>query len=113
MTSKSLVAGLLAALCILAAPTFASADQTGMAGMHEWRKERGKTCFVDHFHSGSSGVQSTKKAAMRAAIESWFQYTAGEYGTDWARFNRSASRSQRCSKAGDGWECFVESRPCL
>lgn len=113
MTLKSVMVGIVFAVSTLAAPTVVSADQTGLAGMHEWRKERGRTCLVGHFHSGSSGVQRTKKLAMRKAIESWFQYTAGEYGTDWARFRRSASRSKRCMRAEGGWECYVESRPCL
>lgn len=75
----------LACLCLLPM-TYAVADETGFASMHSWRKERGIMCFADHFHSGSGNGQ-TKRAARRAAIKSWREFTALEYGSDWARFS--------------------------
>lgn len=105
---------ILCTACVFTSPAdIAVADQTGMAGMHEWRKERGRWCFTNHYHSGSSGIKSSKRLAQRAALKSWWEYTAGEYGSDWANFRKSASQKKTCSRRGGGWECMVESRPCL
>ncbi len=113
MYGKQILLILCAVLFAVSVSKSATADQTGMAGIHEWVKERGRTCFKNHFHSGSSGVKKTKKAAMRAAIQDWWEYTAGEYGSDWARFRRAASRGKRCTRESGGWSCYVEARPCL
>lgn len=88
------------------------ADETGLASMHDWRRERGKTCMRDHWHYGSSGAHRSKKRARLAAIRSWQNFTAWEYGSDWARFYRSGSRKIRCSRSSAGWSCDVEGRPC-
>jgi hypothetical protein len=90
----------------------ASADETGLASMHAWRRERGRTCMVDHWHYGSSGSHSSKNAAQRAAIRSWQDFTDLEYGSHWARFSRAGSRKVSCSRSGGGWSCNVEGRPC-
>jgi hypothetical protein len=90
----------------------ASADVTGLASMHALRRERGRTCMSDHWHFGSSGQQGSRRAAQRAAIASWQDFTDLEYGSAWARYSRSASRKMSCSRAGSGWSCNVESRPC-
>jgi hypothetical protein len=90
----------------------ASADETGLATMHAWRRERGRTCMVDHWHYGSSGSHSTKTAAQRAAIRSWQDFTDLEYGSHWARFSRAGGRKVGCSRSGGGWSCNVEGRPC-
>lgn len=79
---------LLAFLFAIGART-AVADETGMASIHAWRSERGKVCMAEHFHSGS-GEGRTKKLARKAAFSDWQGFTAWEYGTDWARFSRSA-----------------------
>ncbi len=90
-----------------------SADQTGLAAMHDMRRERGRLCFSDHYHYGSSAGQRTRKAAQRAAMRSWASFTAMEYGSDWARVSRARSKSMRCSRSGGGWGCDFEARPCL
>lgn len=87
-------------------------DQTGVAGMHEWTKERGRTCMKSHFHSGS-GEGKTKAAARRAAIANWQGFTAWEYGSDWASFKVAGSRGISYSRSGRGWSASVEARPCL
>lgn len=92
-------------------PALVSADETGMASMHAWRVERGKTCLVDHFHHGS-GEGRSKAAARKAAITSWQEFTAFEYGLDWAYFRNAASKSIGYSKSADGWSASVEARPC-
>ena len=87
------------------------ADETGLASMHAWRKERGKTCMVDHYHYGS-GTGRTKSRARAAAIDSWQGFTAFEYGTSWAYFRNAASKSIGYKKAAGGWHASVEARPC-
>jgi hypothetical protein len=89
-----------------------SADETGMASMHTWRREGGRTCMSDHWHYGSSGSQGSKAAAQRAAIRSWVDFTDLEYGSNWARWGRAASKRMGCSRSGTGWNCDAEARPC-
>ncbi|MGI9403049.1 MAG: hypothetical protein ACR2OF_00880, partial [Hyphomicrobium sp.] len=55
-------------------------DTTGLAGMHDLRRERGRICMSDHWHYGTSGPQKSKARARRAAIRSWASFTAMEYG---------------------------------
>ena len=101
----------LAVICCatLTAPAFA--DETGLAAMHAWRKEKGKTCMVDHFHHGS-GEGRTKSRARAAAIRSWQEFTAFEYGTNWAYFRYAGSKSIGYTKTAGGWRASVEARPC-
>ena len=91
----------------------AMADDNGMAGtIHDLRRENGKVCQVDHWHYGS-GVGATKKLAMADAVGSWQNFTALEYGSDWARFQRAASRNVSCANTGGGGvSCSIEGRPC-
>ena len=99
------------ALALMFAP--ALADQTGLAAMHDLRKEGGRTCMADHFHSGSSSGKRTRAAAEAEAIRSWADFTALEYGSDWARYGKAGSRSMRCKHSADGWGCDLEARPCV
>ena len=68
------------ALAVMAGPVLA--DQTGLAEMHALRREGGRTCMSDHFHSGSSSGQRSR-AAAETAPRSWADFTALEYGSDW------------------------------
>jgi hypothetical protein len=88
------------------------ADETGLASIHAWRREGGRICMSDHWHFGSSGVQYSKRAAQRAAIRSWQDFTDLEYGSTWARYRRAAGRKMTCSPAVRGWSCDVQARPC-
>ena len=95
---------------VMAVP--ALADDTGFAYMHDLRKEGGRTCFTDHYHYGSGGGP-TKAAAQKAAIGSWASFTDFEYGSDWARFSRAASKGMSCSRTGSGgFDCQIQARPC-
>jgi hypothetical protein len=107
----SILASACAPLAIAALP--AVADDNGMAGaIHDLRREGGKLCQVDHWHYGS-GAGATKKLAMADAVGSWQSFTALEYGSDWARFQKAASKSVSCSKEGSGGvSCAIEGRPC-
>jgi len=89
----------------------AVADDTGFASIHTLRKERGKLCMADHFHSGEGQGRTTRRAKRAAAID-WGGFTGFEYGTDWARFSRAGSRTSKCGRVSGGWSCQVEARPC-
>lgn len=102
---------MLAFITCLIAPVPASADDTGFAYAHDIVKVRGKLCFASHSHGGS-GQGKTKPAALAAAHQDWYAYTAGEYGSDWAHWGKSAARKVNYTKADGGWSATIESRPC-
>lgn len=89
----------------------ALADQTGLAQSHTLRKEGGRLCMADHYHSGM-GDGATKPAAKAAAARAWADFVDFEYGSDWARFGRAASVSVKYTKAEKGWTATIEARPC-
>ena len=91
--------------------TAALADDSGFASMHDLRREGGRTCQVGHYHSGG-GSGRTRKLAEADAIKSWSSFTAFEYGTDWARFSKAASKRMSCSTSSSGYDCNVEARAC-
>jgi hypothetical protein len=103
------VATVTLVLGAIAVPAFA--DDSGLASMHDMRREGGRLCFLDHYHYGN-GSGSTKAAATKDAIASWAGFTDFEYGSDWARYSRAASKRVTCSKSGDGYSCQIEARPC-
>lgn len=105
-----LVAAFFASASTLMLP--ASADETGLAGIHTWIKVGRKTCFGDHLHVGNSSGKSSERRALRAAITSWEEFTAAEYGTDWAYFRNAIKKMKGCSKDSEGWGCTVEGTPC-
>lgn len=104
------LAVLTAAFCATALPVMA--DQTGLAVVHEMRRERGRNCFLDHYHYGNSSGAPTRKAAEVEAISSWSSFVDLEYGSDWARYSRAASKSLKCEESVGKWGCSVEARPC-
>ena len=79
--------------------------------MHDLRKEKGRLCMSDHYHTGG-GTGSTRKAAEADAIKSWQSFTDFEYGSDWARFSKASGKGMSCSQGSSGWDCNVEARPC-
>lgn len=89
----------------------AVADETGLAASHTLRKEGGKLCFADHYHSGS-GDGATKAAARIVAARAWADFVDFEYGSNWARFSRASSVSVKYTKAENGWTAWIEARPC-
>jgi hypothetical protein len=88
-----------------------SYDETGIAGIQSWVKVGRKTCMADHFHDGS-GTGPTRFQAQRAAIRSWAEFTAWEYGSVWGRYSLAASKKATCSREEESWRCAVEARPC-
>jgi hypothetical protein len=103
------LASVAVVLGLIAAP--AAADDSGFAYMHDLRKESGRTCMTDHWHYGN-GSGANKASAQRSAISSWQSFTDFEYGSDWARFSKAASKGISCSKGGSGIDCQVQARPC-
>jgi hypothetical protein len=85
--------------------------ETGVAKIHTWTKVDRKTCMLDHFHYGS-GNGPTRAQAARAAIRSWAEFTAWEYGDPWGRYFMAASKKVTCALGSSGWSCSVEARPC-
>lgn len=102
----------LAAACFALTIPAAMADETGMAGIHDWVKVGRKTCFSDHSHVGSASGQKSQKVALRAAIDDWQGFTAFEYGTDWAYMKNAIKKTKSCERSGAGWSCTVEATPC-
>lgn len=85
---------------------------SGLAAMHDMRREGGRLCFSEHFHYGSSNGEKSAKAAQAAAIASWSDFVIFEYDPSWASFTKSASKDIKCSQGSGGWGCDVSSRPC-
>jgi hypothetical protein len=88
------------------------AQESGLDSLHEQVRVAGKICMLDHFHSGSSAGQSSRKQAEVEAVASWASFTAFEYGNNWGSYRLSESKRMSCSQSGGGWSCTVESRPC-
>jgi hypothetical protein len=104
------VLAVAAAAAICEAPSWA--DQTGLASIHTLRHEGGRLCMADHFHYGSGGPSGSQAAAQREALRSWADFTALEYGSDWAHFGRAGSQRLKCRRSSSGWSCDAEGRPC-
>jgi hypothetical protein len=101
-----------AALLLATLSTSVRADETGLASIHDWRKERGLTCMSDHFHDGAGSGES-RKAAEAKAVASWASFTILEYGTDWGSYQLAGSKKMDCSQAGpNSWSCNVTARAC-
>ena len=84
----------------------------GLAGIHEWVRVGGKVCLKDHYHSGNSAGEKSKKAAEAAAIGSWQSFTGWEYGGAWGSFKNAERKSIKCDGGGTSWSCQVEAIPC-
>lgn len=85
--------------------------ETGIAKIHTWAKVGHKTCMLDHFHYGNASGP-TRAQTERAAIRSWVEFTAWEYGKRWGRYSAAASKKMTCSQRSGTWSCAVEARPC-
>jgi hypothetical protein len=85
--------------------------ETGVARIHAWTKVGSKTCMLDHFHDGS-GSRPTRAQAERAAIRSWADFTAWEYGDAWGRYWVAVGKRMTCLPGSGGWTCTVKARPC-
>ena len=103
---------LLGSVLLFGAAMCARADDTGLASIHDWRREGGKICMSDHFHDGS-GNGTSRKVAEDNAIRSWISFTDFEYGSVWASYALSGGKRMDCKQnGGQEWSCSVSSRPC-
>ena len=89
----------------------AQGGETGVAAIHQWVKVGRKTCMVDHFHDGN-GTGTNRRQAEQAAIRSWAEFTAWEYGGVWGRYAIAASKTMNCGQGSGSWTCAVQARPC-
>jgi hypothetical protein len=111
MTKFLTLAGVFAVAASLAQSAPVQASETGVAGIHSWVRVGGKTCLVDHYHDGS-GTGATKGAAQAAAIRSWVDFTAWEYGSSWGRYGLAVGKSMNCDRGTSGWSCNTSARAC-
>lgn len=111
MTTGALIRVGFAALLAGAVFAPAIANETGFASMHAQARVGGKLCMTDHWHYGN-GTGPNKKAAQRAAISSWQDFTDFEYGRVWAFFRNAAGRGISCANSGGSVSCQVQARPC-
>lgn len=103
---------IVAAAIFAGVPSLVVADDTGMASMHAWQKVGKLTCFVEHTHYASSTGARDKKSATSQAVTNWQSFTAFEYGTVWANFNKATAKKISCNQSASGWSCDLEARPC-
>jgi hypothetical protein len=90
-----------------------AAQQDGaLVGLHDLRREGGKTCMSDHSHSGSSNGAPNRQKAEAGALRNWSEFTALEYGGHWGSPALAGSKSMKCSQGASGWSCDFEARPC-
>ncbi len=98
-------------ICILGVIRPTAAHETGLASIHDWRREGGRICMSDHYHDGS-GNGRTRHHAQLAAMRAWSNFTVFEYGSAWGHFGMAASKKVRCTGGGQSWYCAVAARPC-
>ncbi len=85
---------------------------TGLAAAHDLRSERGRLCFSDHYHYGSSSGISNRKKAEYEAVVSWSSFVDFEYGNTWANFSKASAKDMNCTQSASGWSCDLSARPC-
>jgi hypothetical protein len=108
------IAAALAAIsgCLLAGDVLAQDNGLGLDVIHEQRREGGRVCMSEHFHSGTAYGQPSKKLALASATRDWAGFTAWEYGMRWGSWNQAASKTSTCEENGKSWSCTVQARPC-
>jgi len=84
-----------------------------LVDLHTLGKVNGKTCMIEHWHSGRSGAWRSRSKARSVAIRSWKNLVRLEYGHAWANYAISIHKREKCVGASDGQtSCTVMSRPC-
>jgi hypothetical protein len=102
----------VAATLALGMSALAAAEESGLAGLHEQKREGNRICMSEHFHHGASAGKPTHKEAEAAAIRDWSGFTGFEYGEAWSDYAMAASKAMKCARSGDDWSCDVDARPC-
>jgi hypothetical protein len=111
MTLGQILKATIFAVAVAGGASTAMADSNGLDSIHTQVKVGRKICFADHSHNGS-GSGATRAAAEYQAIDAWTQFTALEYGTDWAHINKAVKKSMTCNQVSAGWNCDVAATPC-
>jgi len=107
---RQLIAALILSMGIV--PTsYAANGGSSFTAPHSWRIERNKICFDEHSHAGGAEGK-TKRAAHKAAIREWIDFTAWEYGSVWGSYKRASGKKVEYTKAKVGWFARVYARPC-
>jgi len=89
----------------------AQAQDTGLASLHDWVRIGGRVCMADHYHDGA-GNGPTRGYAQAAAVRSWQDFTAWEYGRRWGSYANAIGRSVSCTGTHGNFSCSVAARPC-
>ena len=110
MRKQGLFVASMVVAVALSSPAAAQQDG-GLAGLHDKVRVGNKICMADHFHTGSSAGQPSRRQAESAAIADWAGFTAWEYGNNWANFGMAESKTMTCQQAG-GWSCSADARAC-
>ena len=105
---RELIAALMLSIVTV---SYASANETDITAPHSWRFVGNKICFDEHTHVGGADGR-TKRAAHKAAIREWREFTAWEYGSVWANYRRASNKIVSYTKAKVGWSARVEALPC-
>ena len=112
MKSLWFAAGSIAAM-IMVCTGSASAQQSGLAGMHDQYVSKGRRCFSGHTHVGTGSPAGKKRQAIASAAQDWSSFTALEYGSSWASWRIATGKTISCEQSSRGWTCEVQARPCL
>ncbi len=89
----------------------AQAQDMGLAGLHTLVRVGGRLCMLDHYHDGS-GHGATQARAQAAAIRSWIDFTAWEYGNRWGSYANALGKRMSCSGSRGDFSCSTSARPC-
>ncbi len=84
----------------------------GLTDLHDKVRVGNKICFSDHYHDGSSSGHKSRDAAEAAAVKTWQNFTAWEYGSAWGNFWIAANRGVKCDQSGGAWSCHVQAKAC-
>ena len=99
------------ALALVLGLPVGSAQAQGLDDLHSKVRVGGRICMADHYHDGS-GTGPTLARAQAAAIRSWIDFTAWEYGSRWGSYSASVGKRMSCSGGAGSYSCSVSSRPC-
>ena len=103
---------------VAAAGTFSliASAHAGLDGLHKQAKVGNLVCMIGHEHRGQSGLWATEEQAEKAAIRSWVDFTAAEYGRHWGMWKLAADKGIDCSSSmtsrGKMYSCKTIARPC-
>lgn len=71
-----------------------------LSDIHEQARYGNSVCFVKHEHMGAGRTKEE-------AIDNWREWTAFEYGYEWADWSRARHRLVTCNA-----RCVVRATPC-